>query len=217
MLTWVYKQQILLPKTEGSSIENIIYCVELFRVADEYDLPTLCSNIPSRFRSQLGCWLCRARIESEDPALDEKNAEMFCDLVKRVYTLPNAKPSHPLVISLLFMTKHKPALKILRNDGEAPYMLIKAAKYVSEFGRDIFLYLMEKTKSGVNPKIGAKSMTESDVLSQVRRPECEVLIRLDSEWFYAGDYCFSCGHYADDWSKCEELEPMFPGNSVQGS
>ncbi|KAH6370936.1 hypothetical protein HBI34_106750 [Parastagonospora nodorum] len=217
MLTWVYKQQSLLSTTEEFSIPNMIYCVELFRVADKYDLPTLCSNIQISFRVQLHIWLCRTHVESEDPALEEKNVEMFCDLVERVYTLPNTKPSHPLVMLLLDSTTHTPALKIFQNDGEAPSMLIKAAEDVSEFGRDIFLYLMEKTKSEVNTETGAKSVTELGMLSQVRCPECGAILRLDSESFYSGGYCFSCSHYVEDWSECEELEPMSPGSSVQGS
>lgn len=76
--------------------------------------------------------------------------------------MPNKKPSHPLVMSLLAMTKYVP-LQILQNDGEAPSMLIKAAKDVSEFGGDIFLFLMDKTKSDVNPETGVKSITELDI------------------------------------------------------
>lgn len=151
MLTWVYKQQIVLSNTERRLSANMRYCVELFRVADKYDLPMLCSDIQDRFHTQLHVWLCRAQHESEDPALNE-----------RVYTLPNKKPSHPLVMSLLAMTKYVP-LQILQNDGEAPSMLIKAAKDVSEFGGDIFLFLMDKTKSDVNPETGVKSITELDI------------------------------------------------------
>jgi len=203
----------MLPESEEHSIANMMYCVELFRVADKDDLPMLYRIIPRIFHTQLASWLSRAHAESKDPDIDEKNVEMFCDLVERVYTLPNTKPSHPLVTSLLEMTDHAP-LRILRNDGKKSSMLIKAAKDVAEFGRDVFLVLMDKMKSEVNTKTRAKSITELDLVSQVRCPKCKIILRLASEWFDDEGFCLGCGHYVVDWSECEELEPVSPGSSV---
>jgi hypothetical protein len=53
MLAGVYDGQTILPDDAAYTLSNLLFCLELYRVADKYDLPELCEVLRGHFGCQL--------------------------------------------------------------------------------------------------------------------------------------------------------------------
>jgi hypothetical protein len=58
---------------------------------------------------------------------------------------PEHRPSHPLVKILLELATDWPNTSVLKNTGDDQPLVVMASQKVAEFGRDIFLHLMDRT------------------------------------------------------------------------
>jgi hypothetical protein len=204
MLTWVYNGRITLPDDDEYTLPNVSFCLELYRVADKYDLPELCETLRRRFRSQLLYGLqdvaCPVKGQQADPAI----CEAFCDLIENIYELLHAGSEHPLVATMLLVIDQSPALQILQNDGETPHLVFEASRRHAEFGRDVLLHLLRKSNVTVKEGTGKKTIKELALVFQAMCPECDRIVRMDEDSLpdYDTAWCVACGEHMGYWDDC---------------
>ncbi|RYN99230.1 hypothetical protein AA0120_g1969 [Alternaria tenuissima] len=145
MLRFAYDQQIHPSESPPKgTIVNIKRFLELYRMGDKYQFPALLIPVASQFRSCMDGWL---HGDDEPFANDCDARSEFCGFVRDIYELvgPEHRPSHPLVQILLELATDWPITSILKNTGDGQPLIVMASQKVAEFGRDIFLNLMDKT------------------------------------------------------------------------
>jgi len=187
MLDSVYRSgRINFPELDASAT-HVIFCIELYRVADKYDVPNLFMQIRSSFYHRVAEWLDAETPDNGNKAKEAVSPESFSEVISKLYGLPNIKIGHPLVDVLLDQLEIREATKICQNGGVVSPLLEQACEKVPEFGRDLCLHLL---------RMG--SMGEIGLMTQVKCPECEgVWRRSDSDTPFG--YCHLCGLHAEDW------------------
>lgn len=137
MLRYAYGSRTPLP-VRSPSIQNALFCVSLYRVADKYAFPELEERAALLFMVHMRRWLEHHNDHDTDGEGSARH-QSFCEVVTETYKLPNACLTHPLVSVILDLTDDVEVML----DQDLP-LLRSAAKEVAEFGRDMFLHLMSK-------------------------------------------------------------------------
>jgi hypothetical protein len=209
MLTWVYNGRITLPDVDEYTLSNVLFYIELYRVADKYDVPGLCEALLGHFRVQLLLGTRDPIYSDKGEQTDPSKCEAFCDLINNVYTLPNAGKNHPLVRDILSAMDQSSSslLRILRSHGKVPVLVVEASRRNAEFGRDVLLHLLGKSDITVDDKAGEEPMQELALVFQVRCPDCDRILRLE-ESSLSDDgtaYCVACGEHMGYWDDCRVI------------
>jgi hypothetical protein len=139
MLEFAYSYRIDFPDREKFSIENALFVVELYHVATKYGFATLQEESVSYFGDEI--WEQMKGYSDEDTA----TADVFLQIVGKIYTLPQAHSAHTMRECLIDLTKLEGPLQIFWNVDAGRQLLIDASKQVPEFGRDLFLSIMDET------------------------------------------------------------------------
>jgi hypothetical protein len=100
-------------------------------------------------------------------------------------------------------------MKVLHNGAQAPVLLIQASEAVPEFGRDVFLDMLDKSRMATNVETGKHIVTELRVTTTVQCPSCDKLWGRPNPTIIAGDWhkghYLLCGHFVEDWRKHQEV------------
>jgi hypothetical protein len=193
MLRSAYNPQINLPNKGGPSVENAIYIIELYRVVSKYDFRVLWVQCLKLFEDQVWLWLLKSH--EEGTAMTDG----FCEIVKNLYTLPKANLGHPMISSLMWLTRRKGPVQIFWNGGKVPQLLIDASQEVAEFGRDLFL--SAEYRSHFDVGTGKRIFVDLAVLILAECPGCNNFVRWD-KWA-SNDrpkrmQCLHCGRVVED-------------------
>ena len=145
MLGFAYDQQIHLWESplNGTTV-NIKRLLELYRVGDKYHFHAFLAPVVLQFERCMDAWLTG----DDKPLVKDCVARSeFCGFVRDIYELvgPEHRPSHPLVQILLELATDWPNTSVLKNTGDDLPLIVTASQKVAEFGRDIFLHLMNRT------------------------------------------------------------------------
>jgi hypothetical protein len=147
MLKYAYTDRITSPDGLGE-IGEMLYYIRLYQIADKYNFPGLEWAASSGFGSRLEFLLViHGDGEADGHGKEKASLEDFCDVVKRVYELPNAHPAHPLVKELLKDTAPKPDTLSFKGIRSLKSSVVRAVEEVAEFGRDLFLYTLRKEQT----------------------------------------------------------------------
>jgi hypothetical protein len=200
MLNFVYHGRIIAFPKMVNPTTHVLFCIELYRVADKYDVPTLLLHIGSSFKHKVNVWLDHKTPKNDNKAKEPISPESFCEVISKLYGLPNITISHCLVDVLLGQIDMSKPTKILQNDGLVSPLLELACEKVPEFGRDLCLHILRMSMKIV---YGAERLIkEIGVTTQVKCPACEGIWRR-SVSSSLSSYCYLCGHHAEDWEDNE--------------
>jgi hypothetical protein len=100
-------------------------------------------------------------------------------------------------------------MHVLHNVVESPVLLIQASQEVPEFGRDLFLDMLDKSRIATNAETGKRVITELATTIIVQCPDCDQVWRrpdcmVSTEDQHKG-HCLLCGHFVEDWRKNQEI------------
>jgi hypothetical protein len=202
MLQFMYGIRIELPNKNHYPVANILRWIEIYRVAEIYGIPSLCAMSNKEAHTQLWNWLDPYGPASPTP--DE-----FCEIVAHIYKFLGADRKHPLVRIILSMVDRRPMMNVLRNGAQTPVLLIQASQEIPEFGRDLFLDMLDKSRMTMKIETGKQVITELGTITRVECPRCDkVWSRPDSmittEDRHKG-HCLLCGRFVEDWRKHQEV------------
>jgi hypothetical protein len=142
MLEFAYTDR--MPPGGIDEVGKMLHYVGLYQIADKYSFPDLEKQAALGLRTRLKAWLQRADNPKGDGRGDEQlSPQDFCKVVERVYELPHAHLTHPLVSWLLKYTALDPAASSDSIRRLKP-LVRRAAEETAEYGRDLFLYTLRK-------------------------------------------------------------------------
>jgi hypothetical protein len=196
MLAFAYNNKIDLPDKEKKSMDNVLFAMNLHHVAMRYGFTILQNKSLASFDDDLWNWPLIHL--GEDKAV----AKIFSDFVKKVYTLP-ADSKHSLAESLVELTKFEGPLQIFGYDGGASHLLVAASRQTPEFGRDLFLSMVDESSGLSMFRPDKRNIVCLDMTLQVKCPLCSE-IQYRGKTVEAGNKhnrCMSCGEPVEDWWK----------------
>ena len=137
---------------------DIHHILDLYRVGDKYDFPSFRLQLIFRLMTALDRWFSRP---SKPPNGYAAESEEFCEIIRKVYDIVGSEhqEDNELVETLLQAIDEHSSARILNNTGGKQGMIVKASREVAEFGRDIFLHLMDIVGTE-DHKDGTVSITE---------------------------------------------------------
>jgi hypothetical protein len=201
---YTYNRSFPLPDGHRGTTKNIRRIISLYRVEDKYDFPDFEGAPEDEFVEQFHAWLDEPTSQA---GKDESAVTEFCSIVSDIYNLvgPDPLPKHPLVYSLLMVMEQREEYSILNNVGGNHLLLTRASQEVAEFGRDLFLDLIGKTKKvNKGESDGRCKATELYIGTEVKCPSCErVWPYVDHAGMDKDGYCPNCSNYVEDWTKHE--------------
>jgi hypothetical protein len=173
MLGFAYDQQIhIWERPLNGTTVNIKRLLELYRVGDKYQFPAFLVPVASWLDSCVYKWL-----DSSAGPFDKDSIESseFRGFVRDIYELVGSehRPSHPLVQVLLELATDRGSASVLNNTGGCQPLIVTASQEVAEFGRDIFLHLMDKTGSSEADDKGKVVSTELCIGVELRCQPCD--------------------------------------------
>jgi hypothetical protein len=209
MLNFVYDRNNFEQETSNPSVANAIRCIELYRVADKYMVPKLQAMLPETFQNKLQDWLLDWATKSPDLL-----TAGFSEIVSALYTLPETDQCHEMVQALMKAIDRVHLLRNFQNGGyQPPPLLMNTAKAVAEFGRDLFLYVIDETIAKVKPiqRPGWSAGTQHNAIELsvpvlVSCQSCYNLWRRTiprRQGHPVKGHCIMCGKFDEDWTKCE--------------
>jgi len=162
-------RNIDVPEENKASAANLRHCIALYRVADKYDFPDLLLRAARAFSQQMSRWKISVKgmtVQQQSTSIGE-----FCTVVDMVYNLPSVGLKHPLAKELL-VNANWGSMKVFGTDGRKSKFLVQASSQVPEFGRDLFLTVMNRAARHVRDDNGKRRITELGVLNKVSCPHC---------------------------------------------
>ena len=108
-------------------------------MGDKYNFLELSKATALEFGNQLESWL-----DGLKPSATA--SKDFSDIVNTIYNLPNAKSEHPMVATIMKLTKECKMVRIYDTAGQASVLLVEAAQKIPKFGRDLFLFMTGEVK-----------------------------------------------------------------------
>jgi hypothetical protein len=136
MIGFLYLEHIDPPDRVQPSATNILFSIELYRIVGKYSVPVLGSTALGMFEGQSGHWL-RASREMSPPGHELPTSGGFCNIIERVYKLPNADPKHPIMSYILALNYQTQCLRLICSTGRVPLFRLDAFKKVPEFSRGL--------------------------------------------------------------------------------
>ena len=144
--------QLVRPQENPESItyakETLFSYLEIYRVADKYDMPRLINDVNTHFKLYLNAYFIRiSKEESSDG-----HAAGFLDIVLKVYEVTNGDKECPIMQTLLEYggqvlgtAKKTRSMKDSKiNEGYMCRLYLHAMKSYAELGRDICVMGLEK-------------------------------------------------------------------------
>jgi hypothetical protein len=199
MLDFAYTEEIGPPEDTSlqahGAASNIHYLLKLYRTGYKYDFPEFQDRVVMCFQSSMCAWFNRS---STPLANDAVAQEEFCGLIKDVYNLVGSEhqPSHPLINILLDLVDNAGPGSILHNTGGNQSLIVTAPQEITEFGRDIFLDLMSKTRSSETDKQSKVITTKLCIGAKVECQTCANIwwrVIQDGEYKRTSVFCVKCG------------------------
>lgn len=177
---------------------NILFCIELYRVADKYDMPNLRRQTEVYFCNEMSNWLNGDMILEHAEAKEPASPESFCNIISKLYELTQTGTVENRLVAAVFVKINYPsAIKVFSNDGLISPLLEQACMKVPEFGRDLCLYILKK--SGISTlSDGKRVINEIEVTTQVKCQACGGIWRRGDS-MTPGGYCPRCGRHTKDW------------------
>lgn len=197
MLNFAYDQKIPPPDDSSSGTPlNIRHCLDLYRVGDKYDYPQFRDQAVSLFKCSMGGWSIRRSDPFPRNAAAQKE---FCGFVRDVYDVAGSdhQPSHSLVDVLLGFADGQRSTYMVNGIGDEP-LIASACREVAEFGRDIFLHLMAKTR--LFRQDGGIVTEALSIVTRRMCPDCDEVVSMadleEDDW---EGYRPRCGEHQLDW------------------
>jgi predicted RNA-binding Zn-ribbon protein involved in translation (DUF1610 family) len=105
------------------------------------------------------------------------------------------------------MVDRREMMKVLQNGAKTPTPLIQASEEVPEFGRFLFLAMLNKSRIATNVETGKHVVTELDTTTKVQCPSCDKVWSRTNSLMDTGHkgHCLLCGHLIEDWTKHQEV------------
>lgn len=190
MLKDIYgKQPIDMNCTD---IEDIFFAIELYRVADKHDCPSLETDAPDLLGSIVGKFFDQLHTQQEASRLDD-----LYKIVNAVYDFEETRSG-----SKMSPTLQSPLSRIFSNDAAKPFegsqMLSrtssKVAEQIPEFGRDMYMGMLN-----VQMNI-FKEEGQMPLLSLVSKTKCSSCGSKRSLSISCGatGHCWNYGEFKDD-------------------
>jgi hypothetical protein len=202
MLEYAYDKASFEVEISRPSVDNALRCVELYWVADKYDFPELRKMLSRAFRKNLYKWIH----EFDDlPGYETISPAEFSEIVSSLYMLPNANPSHVMVRVLWKILKASYRHRVFHINGRQSALLRRASEEVAEFGRDLFLYVLDNSRAEVKPS-GEHNLIGLSTSTKVQCPHCDKVWDVDTSEASGSRHCMMCGQLVDDWEECEVWE-----------
>ncbi|KAH4943234.1 hypothetical protein HBI79_015570 [Parastagonospora nodorum] len=199
MLNFAYHGAIELPGP-CLPVTNILFCIDLCCVADKYDMPALRRQTEFCFCNEMNNWLDGKIILKQAEAKEPASPESFCNIISKLYELPQTTVQHRLVAAVFVQVNQTGAIKVFSNDGLVSPLLEQACEKVPEFGRDLCLYILRKSGT-TTLSVGKRVINEIEVTTQVKCQACGGIWRRGNSLTVhsAGGHCPHCGRHAKDW------------------
>ncbi|KAF2134684.1 hypothetical protein P153DRAFT_427340 [Dothidotthia symphoricarpi CBS 119687] len=184
--------------TASEWLDHLRYNLNLYQVAEKYSVPSLATMSVGCFKRHWDSYLDDIDVAGEDVY------HSYQDVVQRVYIVARAQDGehrrdHPLVKILLDGTITHQRISITKDHDKILDLFTKAADDVAEFGRDIFVHMMNSTK----PKTDTTGCISITWTNKFTCPECE------HAWIRTHDphvsevvsgHCPECDTYFSDWN-----------------
>jgi hypothetical protein len=163
----------------------LLFCLNLYQVADKYDCPIVQEAAHLDFRTGFKkYWDNAAQCEVVDG---------FREIVNNLYEGPQSL----LKYSLQIISNHRES-QLTGSTGKLRPLILKTARDVAEFGRDILLHIMEQTGKQGSEKVVTVKL---EFMYIVKCPKCEfVWMRPRSQ---VNGCCWTCGKMRLDWNEYE--------------
>ncbi|KAH6503494.1 hypothetical protein HBI55_026150 [Parastagonospora nodorum] len=87
-------------------------------------------------------WLDGKIILKQAEAKEPASPESFCNIISKLYELPQTTVQHRLVAAVFVQVNQTGAIKVFSNDGLVSPLLEQACEKVPEFGRDLCLWTL---------------------------------------------------------------------------
>ena len=173
MLGFAYDPQMRRPvESLYGATDTIDHLLRLYRVGDKYQFPALLDRVDLWLADCMYDWLDRSTGPFDKDSIARSE---FCGFVRDIYELVGLehRPSHPLVHILLELATDRGSASVLNNTGGCQPLIVTASQEVAEFGRDIFLHLMDKTGSSEADDKGKAVSTELCIGAELRCLVCD--------------------------------------------
>ena len=162
----------------------LLFCLNLYQVADKYDCPNVQEAAHFDF--------CNGFKKYWDNAAHCEVVDGFPEIVSKLYEGPQSL----LKYSLQAILNHEES-QLTGSLGKLRPLILKTARDVAEFGRDILLHIMEQTGEQGSEKNDVAVTLEFTYTAQC--PNC------DGKWMrLCGQnvgYCWSCGAHHERWNE----------------
>jgi hypothetical protein len=208
MLGFVYVPQICRPaELLHGATDTINHFLGLYLVGDKYQFPAFLVPVASKLKRQMRLWLGRSRGPLGKDCVAQSE---FCGFIRDIYELVGSEhqPSHPLVQILLGIATERGSASVLNNIGGNQPLIVMASQKVAEYGRDIFLHLMDKTGVAKANDNGKVVTTELCIGVVLECPPCSDIswkvIWDDEESLDEEGECTICGLGLQYWKKGDE-------------
>lgn len=164
----------------------LLFCLDLYEVADKYDCPNVQEAAHLDF--------CNGFKKYWNNAAFCEVAYGFREIVNKLYEGPQSL----LKFSLQTILSHKES-QLNGPLGKLRPLILRTARELAEFGRDILLHIMDQTGGQEPGKEGVA--VELNFTHMVECPDCY------GTWMKPSGriegHCWECGEYFDSWDDNE--------------
>jgi hypothetical protein len=148
MFEFIYSRRLAPMDDVLEGMELVWLAINIYQVADKYDVPDLLELAPQILKTYLENWadLCLGDCICDDEYRIEVNENImkdFGEIVQRVYAVTGGKTSCSFREALVNTTQTYDQFRITEPRGPFSRLAVHAAKSCHEFGKDMFLSLME--------------------------------------------------------------------------
>jgi hypothetical protein len=197
MLEYAYDEASFEVEISRPSVDNALRCVELYWVADKYDFPELRKMLSRAFWKILYKWINEC---DDQPGYPTISPAGFGEIVSSLYMLPNANPSHVMVRVLWELIQCSRLHRVFHTNGKQSTLLRRASEEVAEFGRDLFLCVLDNSRAEVDPH-GEHNLIGLSTSTKVQCLHCNEFWNIDTSETYGSRHCMMCGQMINGWDE----------------
>jgi hypothetical protein len=147
MLECIYSGSLAPMDDDLEGMELVWLAINIYQVADKYDVPDLLEFAPQIFKTYLENWadLCLGDIWDDEFKIEENEhiIKDFGEIVQRVYAVTGGKTNCSFREALINTTLKYHRFRIIEPRGLLSSVVVHAAKSCHDFGKDMFLSMVE--------------------------------------------------------------------------
>ncbi|KAF2113926.1 hypothetical protein BDV96DRAFT_647422 [Lophiotrema nucula] len=188
----VYHSDVRFPKDEKGHLDNVLFCLDLYSVADKYDFPDTQKTAALAFSVRVYDYLTNLADTEEL----QNNADAFKSIVAKTYAVDagtaSGKGPHWYLLNRITGLSDT---ALFGERGILSPLVVEAATSHADFARDMFLDIMERCKTS-----DARPLAQLIIVDDVRCPDCgDVWKKVRDVEDRDGGHCRFCGGFVDDW------------------